>query len=76
MGGDDMFTLPEYKERIRRTKQQMGIEGIEVLLVTNPSNMNYLTGYNAWSFYVHQMVIILIDEEEPICTCRKAWNHL
>ncbi|WP_077625125.1 M24 family metallopeptidase [Sediminibacillus massiliensis] len=57
--------------RVRRTKEQMAITGIDVLLITNPSNMNYLTGYNAWSFYVHQMVMILIDEEEPRWIGRK-----
>ncbi|SDJ80428.1 Xaa-Pro dipeptidase [Sediminibacillus albus] len=66
-----MFTTEEYKERLRRTKEQMAVEGIEVLLITNPSNMNYLTGYNAWSFYVHQMVVILPEEEEPRWIGRK-----
>lgn len=41
-------------------------EGIDVLLVTDPANMNYLTGYDAWSFYVHQMLIVIIDEPQPI----------
>lgn len=40
--------------------------GIEVLVVSNPSNMCYLTGYNAWSFYVHQVVVVFIDEKEPL----------
>ncbi|WP_053220092.1 M24 family metallopeptidase [Virgibacillus senegalensis] len=72
MGEDgDVFKVEEYKERLKRTKEQMAIEGLEVLLVTNPSNMNYLTGYNAWSFYVHQMVVVLLDEEEPRWIGRK-----
>jgi ectoine hydrolase len=61
-----MFTVSEYKERLNQTKQKMIEEGIEVLLVVNPSNMNYLSGYNAWSFYVHQMLIVMVDEEQPI----------
>jgi Xaa-Pro dipeptidase len=40
--------------------------GIEVLLVTDPSNMNYLTGYDGWSFYVHQGLLVLMDREEPV----------
>lgn len=60
------FEAHEYKERITKVKQQMEAKGIEVLLVTDPANMNYLTGYDGWSFYVHQMVIIIGDEEEPI----------
>jgi Xaa-Pro dipeptidase len=41
-------------------------EGIETLLVTDPANINYLSGYDGWSFYVHQGLIILMDREEPI----------
>jgi ectoine hydrolase len=39
---------------------------VEVLLVSDPANMNYLTGYDGWSFYVHQGVVIAIDQDEPI----------
>lgn len=60
------FTLSEFKERVDRTKQQMEKEGIDVLLITNPGNMCYLTGYDAWSFYVHQMLVVSLEEEEPI----------
>ncbi|QHS23169.1 M24 family metallopeptidase [Virgibacillus sp. MSP4-1] len=61
-----MFTVEEYQERMRKTKEKMNEQGIEVLLLVNPSNMNYLSGYDAWSFYVHQMIIVMIDEEQPI----------
>jgi len=40
--------------------------GIDVLFVTDPANMNYLTGYDGWSFYVHQMVALSLDEPEPV----------
>lgn len=60
------FTNSEYKRRLDLVKKSMEDKGIEVLLVTNPANMNYLTGYNAWSFYMHQMVAVFIDEEEPV----------
>ncbi|MFD0953589.1 M24 family metallopeptidase [Virgibacillus natechei] len=48
-----------------KTKQRMAADGIDVLLVTDPANMNYLSGYDAWSFYVHQLLIVMIDEEQP-----------
>lgn len=60
------FTKEEYQSRVKKVKRRMEERGIEVLLITDPANMNYLTGYNAWSFYVHQMVAVMIDEEEPI----------
>lgn len=39
---------------------------MEVLLLTDPANMNYLSGYDAWSFYVHQMLVVILEEEQPI----------
>ncbi|NJP38600.1 M24 family metallopeptidase [Alkalicoccus luteus] len=60
------FDIQEYQERLLKTKERMAERDIEVLLVTDPANMNYLTGYDAWSFYVHQMVVIIIDEPQPL----------
>ncbi|MBU8907345.1 M24 family metallopeptidase [Desertibacillus haloalkaliphilus] len=61
-----VFTILEYMNRLAKTKQKMLEQGIEVLLISNPSNMYYLTGYNAWSFYVHQMMVVMVDEDQPI----------
>ena len=61
-----VFERAEYLERIAKTKRRMEGAGIEVLLVTSPANMYYLTGYDGWSFYVHQMVILALDADEPI----------
>ncbi len=47
------FEKSEYFARIRKTKKSMANQGVDVLLATNPANMNYLTGYDGWSFYVH-----------------------
>lgn len=60
------FDLIEYQNRLKETKQRMVEAGIEVLLITDPANMYYLTGYDAWSFYVHQILVVSIDEDQPI----------
>lgn len=59
------FSVQEYKERLMKTKRSMEEKGIEVLVVTDPANMNYITGFDGWSFYVHQCVVVMIDQEEP-----------
>jgi len=61
-----LFRIEEFRKRVRKTKEAMDHRGIEVLLVTDPANMNYLTGYDGWSFYVHQGVLVIVDREEPI----------
>jgi len=60
------FEKSEFQERVRKVKEAMYHQGLEVLLVSDPANMNYLTGYDGWSFYVHQGVIVAVDQEEPI----------
>jgi ectoine hydrolase len=61
-----LFETSEYLERIKKTKGRMAQTGIDVLIVADPANMNYLTGYDGWSFYVPQVVVVNIDEEEPV----------
>ena len=60
------FERPEYLERIANVKRRMDAAGIDVLLISDPCNMNYLTGYDATSYYVHQMVALALDAEEPL----------
>jgi ectoine hydrolase len=62
----DVFERSEYKRRIDRTKEQMRERGLDVLVVSDPANMNYLSGYDGWSFYVHQAVVVMLDADEPI----------
>jgi Xaa-Pro dipeptidase len=59
------FAKAEYLERIAKTKQRMEILGIEVLCVTDPANLCYLTGYDGWSFYVHQMLLVVQEIADP-----------
>ena len=60
------FTEAEYARRVRLVKEQMDRRGIELLLVLDPSHMNYLTGFDGWSFYVHQGLIVSLKEEHPL----------
>ena len=57
------FEREEYAQRLAKTRVAMQAQGIELLLVTDPSNMAWLTGYDGWSFYVHQCVLLALDAE-------------
>ncbi|AGI66766.1 putative ectoine utilization protein EutD [Octadecabacter antarcticus 307] len=52
------FTLQEYQSRITKTRAAMQVAGLDAIFVTDPSNMSWLTGYDGWSFYVHQGVVL------------------
>ena len=57
------FETSEYHERIRQAKTRMAQQGFDTLLVADPANMNYLTGYDGWSFYTPQLVIVAQDRK-------------
>ena len=53
-----IFSKNEYQDRLKKVQASMQRKGIELLISQDPSNMNYLTGYDAWSFYYAQCVIV------------------
>jgi ectoine hydrolase len=57
------FETPEYLARIARTRAEMERRGLDALVVVDPSNMSWLTGYDGWSFYVHQAVVLALEGE-------------
>ncbi|WIV50267.1 ectoine hydrolase DoeA [Marivivens sp. LCG002] len=59
------FTLAEYDTRLARVRASMSERGLDAVFVTDPSNMAWLTGYDGWSFYVHQGVLLRL-EGEPV----------
>ena len=63
--GNAPFSKTEYDRRIALTRKAMSKAGLDVLFVTDPSNQAWLTGYDGWSFYVHQGVILRL-EGDPI----------
>ena len=59
------FSAAEYARRLALTAARMEEVGLDALFVEDPSNMAWLTGYDGWSFYVHQGVIV-IPGEDPL----------
>ena len=57
------FSLDEYGKRLEKTRRAMLQKNIDCLVVVDPSNMAWLTGYDGWSFYTHQCVIVQHDHE-------------
>lgn len=59
------FSDHEYQHRIANTRKAMAQKGLDAIVVSDPSNMSWLTGYDGWSFYVFQAVILTL-EGDPI----------
>jgi Xaa-Pro dipeptidase len=66
-----LFNRDEYERRLALVREKMEAAGVEVLVASDPANMNYLTGYDGWSFYVPQCVVFAAEVEEPVWIGRK-----
>ena len=64
------FTNQEFKTRLNNVKNSMQKKGIDLLISHDTANMYYLTGYDAWSFYYAQCVLVHTDLDEPLCFVR------
>ena len=60
-GPDTPFSPGEYDRRIALVRAEMDRRGLDLILATDPSNQAWLTGYDGWSFYVHQGVLLAME---------------
>ena len=59
------FTQAEYDQRLAKVRSAMSSDGMDLLILSDPSNMAWISGYDGWSFYVHQCVLVSL-ESEPV----------
>lgn len=60
----DVTVAPaEFEGRVRRVREELAARDLDGILVSDPSNMYYLTGYNAWSFYTPQALYVGAEGE-------------
>lgn len=60
------FSREEYAQRLSRVRAEMEKRGFEGLLIGDPANVNWLTGYDAWSFYTPQVMVVGLE-------CEPTW---
>ncbi|MBY4894916.1 M24 family metallopeptidase [Rhodobacteraceae bacterium N5(2021)] len=52
------FPTSDYLARLDKLRAAMEAREIDWLVITDPSNMAWISGYDGWSFYVHQAVVV------------------
>ncbi len=60
------FDTTEYTQRLATVKNRMQAAGFDLLICQDPANMGWLTGFDGWSFYTPQAVLVHLNEEAPI----------
>ena len=65
--GNPIYTPPfskaEYNRRLVETKKRMEDAGFDLIVCQDPANMGWLTGFDGWSFYTPQVILVHLDEE-------------
>ena len=57
------FSKNEIDARISKTRKYMKKKYLDLLIISSPDNLNYITGFDGWSFYVPQYAVLHVDEK-------------
>ena len=60
------FDKSEYEQRVNTVKQSMQNAGFDLLICQDPASMGWLTGFDGWSFYTPQAVLVHLEEPAPL----------
>lgn len=60
------FARSEYRTRLQAIRTEMARRSLDLLVVNDVANQHYITGYDGWSFYTPQVVLVPLADEEPV----------
>ncbi|MDH3472846.1 MAG: Xaa-Pro peptidase family protein [Rhodospirillales bacterium] len=60
------FDSAEYARRLADVRRRMDQAGFDLIVCQDPANMCWLTGFDGWSFYTPQAVVVHRDEDRLI----------
>lgn len=69
-GSESAFPREEYAGRVSRTRSLLEKAGIDVMVVTGPENIFYLTGQQTPGYYTFQALILPVDGD-PVFVVRQ-----
>lgn len=65
-----MFAEDEYRTRLRRARDVLQSSGMGGAVCVAPETLTYLTGYNGYTHWTDQALVIAVDDEEPTLILR------
>jgi Xaa-Pro dipeptidase len=66
--GEPYFTAEEYAARLAAVRQGFAASSIDLLLVSAPENIFYLTGLDHWGYFAPHMLIVPAEGEMTLVT--------
>jgi Xaa-Pro dipeptidase len=70
------FSIAEYKARLKRVRDGMKAKTLDLLLVTGPENIYYLTGYRTTGYYVYQALVVPLTGEPQFVVRRLEFTNV
>lgn len=52
------FSREEYRQRVRAIRREMQAQGLEVLMLTSPENIYYISGYHTTGYHRYQAMLL------------------
>ena len=62
---EKVFSCEDFASHVHDVKLRMERAGYDLIICQDPSNMCWLTGYDGWSIYVPQCVLMHLQEDSP-----------
>ncbi len=62
-GAESAFPQAEYDQRVARARKLLAAAGIDVMVVTGPENIFYLTGQQTPGYYTFQALVLPVEGE-------------
>jgi Xaa-Pro dipeptidase len=69
-GAESAFSEAEYKQRIERARQLLTQAGLDLMVITGPENIFYLTGQQTPGYYTFQTLVLPV-EGDPVFVIRQ-----
>ncbi len=75
-GLEATFAKPELDARVAAAREALGARGIDVMIVTGPENIYYLTGQQTPGYYTYQALLLPVDDEPVFIVRQLELNNL
>jgi Xaa-Pro dipeptidase len=59
------FPMEEFETRVAKVKEAMDERNIDLLLITGPENIYYISGFDSVGYYQYQILFLPRTEEQP-----------
>ncbi|MBO0904829.1 M24 family metallopeptidase [Jiella sonneratiae] len=69
-GAESAFAKTEYDARVARAREGLAAAGLDVMIVTGPENIFYLTGQQTPGYYTFQALVLPVDGD-PVFVVRQ-----